>query len=200
MTARLQTDDLPIWFAELCQIKSPRLADLAASTSVRLKVGALPRQGGVYAFWWTGGAKQGLNRTWQLTEPRVKGKKKRIPVDLDPRILPIDNDRVTPLYVGQTAGSLLKRVGLHLMLGFERRVHRPPTRSGLVRPHTSYCQLRHGIEMLFPGVQETRSLLLENVGISYVVLDGDDNAVNRFFLEILAIGQLHPPFNIEVAR
>ena len=63
------------------------------------------------------------------------------------------------------------------------------------RPTTS-CQLRAGIEHLFPNVADTRALTLDNVGLSFVVLTGDDHAANRFYLEDMAIGLMRPPLNM----
>jgi hypothetical protein len=65
------------------------------------------------------------------------------------------------------------------------------------RPTTS-CQLRAGEDQLFPGREFTRHLVLEHVGLSYVALGGDKHAVNRFYLEDLAIGMMRPPLNIDV--
>ncbi len=67
------------------------------------------------------------------------------------------------------------------------------------RPTTS-CQLRGGVEHLFPNEMDTRTLVLNNVGISYVELDGDMHAANRFYLEDLAIGLMRPPLNVDVER
>jgi hypothetical protein len=44
------------------------------------------------------------------------------------------------------------------------------------------------------------NLILENIGLSYVSLDGDANAANRFYLEDLAIGLMRPPFNVDIER
>ena len=67
------------------------------------------------------------------------------------------------------------------------------------RPTTS-CQVRAGIDQLFPRVSDTRDLVLDNIGISWVALDGDENAVNRFYLETMAIGLMRPALNIDVER
>jgi hypothetical protein len=48
--------------------------------------------------------------------------------------------------------------------------------------------------------QDTRSLVLDNIGLSWVELDGDDHAANRFYLEDLAIGLMRPILNIDVER
>ena len=42
--------------------------------------------------------------------------------------------------------------------------------------------------------------MLDNIGLSYVILDGDKNAANRFYLEDLAIGLMRPPFNVDIER
>jgi hypothetical protein len=67
------------------------------------------------------------------------------------------------------------------------------------RPSTS-CQLRAGVEHLFPNEEDSRSLTLENLGLSFVVLNGNNHAANRFYLEDLAIGLMRPPFNVDVER
>ena len=63
---------------------------------------------------------------------------------------------------------------------------------------TTACQLRAGVDRLFPNERNTRELVLQNVGLSYVELDGDVDAANRFYLEDLAIGLMRPPFNVGV--
>jgi len=42
--------------------------------------------------------------------------------------------------------------------------------------------------------------MLKNVGLSFVRLDGDGEAANRFYLEDMAIGLMRPPFNVDVER
>jgi hypothetical protein len=104
-----------------------------------------------------------------------------------------------PLYVGKNAANISKRIGQHLRLkdkrmlplGGDGRKHPPPTTS---------CQLRAGIEHMFRRAGDTRTLILENVGLSYVVLHGNNHAANRFYLEDLAIGLMRPPYNVDVER
>ena len=50
------------------------------------------------------------------------------------------------------------------------------------------------------GWSDTRSLNLQNVGMSFVELHGDDHAANRFYLEDMAIGLMRPPLNIDIER
>ena len=68
------------------------------------------------------------------------------------------------------------------------------------RHPTTSCQLRAGIDHLFPNEADTRSMVLQNVGVSFVALPGDDNAANRFYLEDLAIGLMRPPLNVDIER
>jgi hypothetical protein len=104
-----------------------------------------------------------------------------------------------PLYVGKTADSIASRVGKHLRLKDARMLPCGGDAKKAERPTTS-CQLRGGVEHLFPDVEDTRTLILDNIGLSYVELDGDAHAANRFYLEDLAIGLMHPPLNVDIER
>src|SRR5713226_2990284 len=42
------------WYEELCRIKIEKLRDAAEDNGRSLRTGRLPRNGGVYCFWWTG--------------------------------------------------------------------------------------------------------------------------------------------------
>ena len=164
-----------------------------------MKPRALPSGGGVYCFWWTGSTELFRSseccRQLTLAGPG----RRRVRVEFDDEWLGIATECPIPLYVGKTADSIAKRVGLHLLLKSDRAF---PTFTGTVkqpRPTTS-CQLRAGIDQLFPRRANTRSLILENVGLSFVVLGGDAHAANRFYLEDLAVGMMRPPLNIDVER
>ena len=104
-----------------------------------------------------------------------------------------------PLYVGKNADSIASRVGKHLRLKDVRMLPLGGDAKKAERPTTS-CQLRGGVEHLFPDEEDTRTLILDNVGLSYVKLDDDAHAANRFYLEDLAIGLMHPPLNVDVER
>lgn len=118
---------------------------------------------------------------------------------LDDRWLGLEAKLPVPLYVGKTARDVSKRVGQHLMLGKQRILPMVKHRKKQQSPTTS-CQLRVGIEHLFPVTADTRTLTLGNVGLSFVEFDGDERAANRFYLEDLAIGLMRPPFNVDVER
>lgn len=65
---------------------------------------------------------------------------------------------------------------------------------------TSSNQVRDRIERMFLIVKDTRELILNNIGLSYKILDGDEESVNRFYLEDKMIGDLFPIFNIDIER
>lgn len=188
------------WFEELCRIKYPRAGEFIAGNHRRLKPGTLPRAGGVYAFWWTGPSQQLLGpqgaRTFKLAGPG--GHEVGIRIDTD--WLGLNTGLPIPLYVGKNFADIAKRVGWHLLLGHPGRVI-PRDAAGHRRgaPTTS-CQLRAGIEHLFPRVADPIELIVSSVGLSHVVLDGDRHAANRFYLEDLAIGLMRPPLNVDTER
>ena len=200
MTANVQGGYLGRWFEQLCRIRHPQLGQIVAADRSGLKAGALPHEGGVYAFWWTGARDllrgDGCNRLLQLHGPG--GRPVRIEMDDD--WLGLDTDLPIPLYVGKTAGSLARRIGQHLRLGSGDRMMLVAENETKPAPPTTSCQLRAGVEHLFPREPDTRTLILENVGLSYVLLDGDAHAANRFYLEDLAIGLMRPPFNVDIER
>ena len=172
---------------------------MVVKNHTRLRPDSLPRNGGVYAFWWTGDLdllrSSDCNRLLTLVGP--DGRPVRLAIDDE--WLGLDTGLPVPLYVGKTASNLSKRVGMHLMLSKTRILPRGRgTRKA--KPPTTSCQLRAGIEHLFPQAQDTRSIVLEHVGLSFAELNGDRNAANRFYLEDMAIGLMRPPLNVDVER
>lgn len=121
-------------------------------------------------------------------------------LEVDEEWLGLDADLPVPLYVGKNAQSLSSRVGQHLLLGTPGRVI--PRKLGTQRhkPPTTSCQLRSGIEHFFLRADDPIELVLSNVGLSYVILDGDLNGANRFYLEDLAVGLMRPPINVDIER
>ncbi len=187
------------WFEQLCRIGVSRLGDIVSPARDRLAPRKLPTQGGVYVFWWVGPRRRlrskDCNRGLELKGPGARA----VALEIDDEWLGLSADLPVPLYAGKNAGSISKRVGQHLRLqdirvlpvgGGARKAQRP----------TTTCQLRAGVEHMFPNVENTRDLILENVGLSWVILDGDAHAANRFYLEDLAIGFMRPPLNVDVER
>jgi len=187
------------WFEQLCRIMYPRLRALANDDASQLRPNALPRVGGVYVFWWTSDAEllcqSACNRDLELAGPGGRP----VHLNLDDGWLGLSTKLPIPLYVCKNADSIAKRVGLHLRLSQMRML---PLGGGAKKapgPTTS-CQLRAGVEHLFPNAEDSRSLTLDNLGLSVVLLDGNDHAANRFYLEDLAIGPMRPPFNVDIER
>ena len=122
---------------------------------------------------------------------------RQVQLHFDDEWLGLSTGLPVPLYVGKTASSIAKRIGQHLRLKDKRMLPLGQSLKKKKHPTTS-CQLRGGIEHIFPNERDTRTLMLDNVGLSYVVLDGDEHAAHRFYLEDLAIGMMHPPFNVDI--
>jgi len=185
------------WFEQLCRIEHHRLRDLVIESHEALGPNRLPRAGGVYAFWWTGDLclLQNCNRDLVLAGPAGRS----VHLHIDDDWLGLMTQQPIPLYVGKTADSIANRIGQHLRLKSIRMLPLGGDATRSQRPTTS-CQLRAGVEHLFPEIDDSRTLVLDNVGLSFVSLDGDAHAVNRFYLEDLAIGLMHPPLNVDIER
>jgi hypothetical protein len=205
MAAVVHGGNLGRWFEELCRFKVRKLAEIVrvrhatgGGPARALSAVSSPHKGGIYAFWWTGDCGRLADRCCTLTAAGPGGRE--VIIQIDDEWLGLSTGLPVPLYVGKTADSIRKRVGLHLMLGTPGRA------LGQIKPGrkapapTTSCQLRAGVERLFPTEPNPVDLILEHVGLSYVVLDGDDHAANRFYLEDLAVGLLRPPLNVDIER
>lgn len=199
MAATVHGGTIGRWFEDLCRIKINPLRTVCRSDQSGLLPGRIPATGGVYAFWWTGSATlltgEACNRQLELAGPGGR----RVLLELDDDWLGVSTNLPLPLYVGKNASNMSKRAGQHLTLSVKRLL---PIGTGVakqVRPTTS-CQLRAGVEHMFPSETDTRTLILDNVGLSFVELDGDDHAANRFYLEDLAVGLMRPPLNVDIER
>lgn len=197
MPAIVSGGSLGRWFEQLCRIRHQTIRSIVTENNASLRPNQLPRNGGVYVFWWTGSQTHlsQCNRDLVLHGPG--GRDVHLMIDDDwlglATALPI------PLYVGKNADSIASRVGKHLRLQDIRMLPLGGDGRKANRPTTS-CQLRGGVEHLFPDVQDTRTLILDNIGLSYIELDGDAHAANRFYLEDLAIGLMRPPLNVDIER
>ncbi len=202
MGAGVQAGLLGRWFEELCRLKHEKL-QVAVSpygSNYRMQSGQVTKSGGVYAFWWTGPTSSlkaaTFNRELNLHGPGSR----TVPIEVDDEWLGLEADLPVPLYVGKSAKDLSSRIGKHLCLDTPSRIF--PSSIGRQRhkaPTTS-CQLRAGVEHHFLKETTPVELILENIGVSYVALDGDMNAANRFYLEDMAIGLMRPPFNVDIER
>lgn len=190
------------WFEELCRIKHVTLSEIVASRKdkYRLRTGILPKKGGIYAFWWTGSTdilrSRRFNRHINLHGPGGRS----VELLIDNEWLGLAANLPIPLYVGKNAQDISSRIRQHLLLRTSKRIL--PATIGATRHKapTTTCQLRAGIEHLFLRVKNPIEFITSNVGLSYVILDGDKNAANRFYLEDLAVGLMRPPINVDVER
>ena len=195
--ATMHTGNLGRWFEQLCRIKWEQIRRMANNKGNGMKRKELPAIGAVYAFWWTGKPSL-LGAAIEGHSLVLKGPKgKPVRLQFNKEWLGIGAGVPVPLYVGTTTAGLHKRIPQHLVLGKERLLQMGK-RAEREKSPTTACQLRAGVDRLFPNEGNTRKLVLQNIGLSYVKLDGDDDAANRFYLEDLAIGLMRPPFNVGV--
>ncbi len=199
MRNTLQSHLFERWYEELCRIKINSLKDIVYSNNVRLISNRLLKKGGIYTFWWTGKitmlASNKSNRNIILKGAGGKS----IKLLIDDGWLGIESNLPVPLYVGKNASDLSKRIGQHLRLN-SKRMFPIGTNIHKRKAPTTSCQLRAGIEHIFPNEKDTRNLILENIGLSYVELHGAEHSANRFYLEDLAIGRMKPVINVDIER
>ena len=155
----------------------------------------LPEQPGVYAFWWVASKAQlmAANQYIVLNGPNQQ------PVDVEYEDWWPPELQYPCLYVGKST-NIRKRFALHIKQGSAvclRQAH-----SGHVKPRPSVttCQLRFGIEHIFPDEQNPLSMIFRSVGFSFRA-DFPENAIaEHFFEESRLVGIWCPWFNIEAER
>jgi hypothetical protein len=154
----------------------------------------LPGRSGVYAFWWMAPKAELLagNRHIVLKGPGGK----RFDVEFKdwwPARL------AHPcLYVGKTT-NIKNRFSLHIKRDCGGRLHRAHRDNLKPKPATTSCQLRFGIEHVFPAERDPLSIMFRAVGFSYRVFE-DDAIADRFFEEDRYVGLWRPWFNIDSER
>jgi hypothetical protein len=185
---------------ELKNVNLLNVVDHLSDGSYRLKPNIFPNSGAVYAFWWTGSLNrfmaEDVNRVISFKGPN--GRKVEVEFS-DKWINQIHVDGKIPLYVGKTADSLHKRLSLHLQLKTRRGLS-IGEKALMEERKTTSNQVRDRIERMFLDEADTRCLMLHNIGLSYVLLNGDQESANRFYLEDRAIGEFLPLFNIDIER
>jgi len=199
MAISIQGGSLGRWFEQLCRIRHKSLREVVATNGKRMSSRKLPDRGGVYAFWWVHGhdmlSSDACNRMMSLKGPGGH----RVTLIIDDDWLGLPTELPIPLYIGKTAKNIRKRVGQHLTLSKDRLLPLGKNIDKVKAPTTS-CQLRAGLEHLFPRKQDTRSLVLDHVGFSFVELHANEHAANRFYLEDMAIGRMRPCLNVDIER
>ena len=155
----------------------------------------LPKNAGVYAFWWIGHKDELLSSNRHIV---LKGPGER-PVDVT------YNDwwpaeLVYPcLYIGKST-NIKKRFSLHIKRGSTGRLHVPLESNNKAKPATTSCQLRFGIEHLFPYEEDPLSVIYTKVGFSFNTDFAENAIAERFFEEDKLVGLWRPWFNIDSER
>lgn len=158
-------------------------------------------QGGIYVFWWLTTSTDNLepfrgqmcSRKYILKGKKITGQRgsdgyQRIEIEISDSWLERYKGHI-PLYVGKSADCILRRLALHLQINQQK-----------YKGKSTSDQLRRGIERLFFSHPNTTDLIVNHVGYSFINLHGQDDVVNRFYLEDYAIGKLMPLFNIDIER
>ena len=155
----------------------------------------LPESPGVYAFWWIGDRQTLMKGNRQII---LKG-----PGGCD---VPVQYEDWWPdelhypcLYVGKTT-NLKKRFSLHIKRGSKQRLHEIDPRNAKAEPITSSCQLRFGIEHVFPEEADPLKLIENSVGFSFRSNFVGNSVTERFYEENRLVGMWRPWFNIDSER
>jgi hypothetical protein len=151
----------------------------------------IPEDPGVYAFWWVGERRKLLAASTHIILPGPGGRA----VDVHFMHWWPNGLRYPCLYVGKST-NLRKRFCQHLMRGSDGRVHTIPASGRKQKAATTACQLRYGIEHIFPKERNPPDLIAKNVGFSYTVYPPEEIA-ERCFQEDFLIGKWRPWFNVD---
>ena len=157
----------------------------------------LPECPGIYVFWWVGPRADLMagNRHIVLKGPGGRS------VNVEYRDWwPEELELVYPcLYVGKTT-NVRKRFSQHIMPKSPGRLHEAHPENVKAKPYTTSCQLRFGIEHVFPNEANPLKVIFNCVGFSHRT-DFPDNAIaERFFEEDRLAGIWRPWFNIDSER
>lgn len=156
---------------------------------------AVPLSAGVYAFWWTGSREQLLQANRHIVLKGPGGKSVDVHYhDWWPAEAPFPC-----LYVGK-ATNLRRRFREHLLPGTAGRAHRALSGNLKTKPRTSSCQLRFGIEHIFPAESDPLALIADSVGFSWCDEFPENAVAERFFAEDRLVGHFRPWFNIDSER
>lgn len=155
----------------------------------------LPHAAGIYAFWWVGDRHQLLNSNRSIVLKGPGGN----PVTVQYEDWWPEELAFPCLYVGKTT-NIRRRFSLHLKRGCPQQLHKPMSENQKVPPNTTSCQLRWGIEHIFPNDQSPLKIIESSVGFSYRTDFGENAIAERFFEEDRLIGTWRPWFNIDSER
>jgi len=155
----------------------------------------LPEFAGVYAFWWIGEKARlmGANRHIILKGPGER------PVDVEYKDWWPSELTYPCLYVGKST-NVRRRFSQHIKRDSHDRLHLVLPDNKKLKPVTTSCQLRYGIEHVFRTERDPLGIIFRDVGFSYRI-DFPENAIaERFFEEDRLVGIWRPWFNIDSER
>lgn len=109
------------------------------------------------------------------------------------------SNHIMPTKSGRLTGDISDNYGLYLTDDIPTKDTSKPQVENTKKPNTM-SQLRIGLERLLPHIKDVRFIIMKHVHLSYYSLDGYEEAINRFFLEDLAIGTFCPLLNIDIER
>jgi len=155
----------------------------------------LPEDPGIYAFWWVGPKSLLINANRHIVLKGPGGS----PVNVEyqdwwPSYLPYPC-----LYVGKST-NIKKRFSLHIKRKCKGRLHNALSGNQKAKPYTTSCQLRFGIEHVFPEEENPLEVIFNSVGFSYRTDFSENPIAERFFAEGFWIGTWRPWFNIGSER
>lgn len=155
----------------------------------------LPESPGVYAFWWMGEKSKLMAANRHIV---LKGPGKRL-VKVEYQDWWPPELAYPCLYVGKST-NIKKRFSLHIKRRCLGKLHRVLADNKKLKPRTTSCQLRYGIEHVFRTDPDPLALINDSVGFSYTT-DFPANAIaERFYTENRLIGMWRPWFNIDSER
>ena len=161
----------------------------------------LRKKGGIYAFWWIGEKKK-LAEALTSCDYRLKGKqseKELISVKFTHEwidVASIETKEIC-LYIGKST-NIKSRISKHIKLSTKDIWTKTGvSRKSGIKPNTE-SQLRIGLERIFN--KSIMNEIIDNIGISWIILEEYENGINRFYLEDYFIGRYYPLFNIDIER
>lgn len=155
----------------------------------------LPESPGVYAFWWVAPRPDLMAANRRIV---LKGPSERR-VNVEYRDWWPEELFYPCLYVGKTT-NIKKRFSLHIKRNCPGRLHQPHPENVKAKPKTTSCQLRFGIEQVFPNEENPLKVIFNCTGFSYRTDFPDNPIAERFFEEDLLVGIWRPWFNIDSER
>lgn len=155
----------------------------------------LPEISGIYAFWWMGPKSKLLSANRHIFLKGPKGRIVKVEYgDWWPTEL-----KYPCLYIGKST-NIKNRFSMHIKRGSPGRLHEALPDNRKAKPCTTSCQLRFGIEHVFPREGNPLEMIFNNVGFSYKT-DFKKNAIaERFYEEDRLVGVWRPWFNIDSER